>query len=107
VDDLDPAPFGGLAAVDVHLLALEQDGAAIGRMDARDAFDQGGLPRAVVADERHHLAAANLEVDVGEGLHRPEGLGDSAQLESRCLRHGWFLAYERRGALGTPLLATA
>ena len=78
VDDLDPQANGVLRAVDVDLLALEQDGAAIDRMDARDALDQRGLPRTVVADERHHLAGAHLEVDISESLDRAERLRDPA-----------------------------
>ena len=65
VDDLDPEPRGVLRPVDVHLLALEQDLAAVGGMRAGDALDERRLARAVVADERHHLAAPHLEVDVG------------------------------------------
>ena len=62
-------------------LALEEDLAAVGGMRAGDALDERRLARAVVADERHHLAAADLEVDVGERLHRPEGLRDVPELE--------------------------
>ncbi len=57
VDDLDPEPRGVLRPVDVDLLALEEDLAAVGGMDAGDALDQRRLAGAVVADERHHLAA--------------------------------------------------
>ena len=81
VDDLDPEPRRVLRAVDVHLLALEDDLAAVGRVGARDALDQRRLAGAVVADERHHLAGAHLEVDVGQRLDRAEGLGDAAELE--------------------------
>jgi hypothetical protein len=51
------------------------------RVDAGDALDQRRLAGAVVADERHHLAVAHLEVDVGQRLHGAERLGDSAELE--------------------------
>ena len=51
------------------------------RVDPGDALDQRRLAGAVVADERHHLAVAHLEVDVGQRLHRAERLGDAAELE--------------------------
>ena len=51
-----------------------------------DALDQRRLAGAVVADERHHLAVPNLEVDVGQRLHRAERLGDAAKLEERGRR---------------------
>src|SRR5262249_11445821 len=63
---------------------------AVGGVGAGDALDEGGLPRAVVADERHHLAAPNLEVDLGQRLNRPERLRNAAKLENRgvCVVRG-------------------
>ena len=87
VDDLDPEPGGVLRPVDVHLLPLEQDPAAVGGVGAGDALDERRLAGAVVADERHHLAGADLEVDVVERLHRAERLGDVLQLEKWCVAH--------------------
>jgi len=66
--------------VDVHLLALEQDPAAVGGVGAGDALDEGRLAGAVVADKRHHLAGTDLEVDVVQRLHRAERLRDVLQL---------------------------
>ena len=67
--------------MDADRLALEEDLAAVGGVRAGDRLDERGLARAVVADESHHLAASDLEVDVGERLHGPEGLRDVAELE--------------------------
>ena len=83
VDDLDPELGGVLRAVDRDRLAVEEDLAAVGVVDAGDALDQRRLAGAVVADERHHLAGAHLEVDVGERLDRAEVLRHSAKLEER------------------------
>ena len=83
VDDLDPELGGVLRAVDRDRLAVEEDLAAVGRVDAGDALDQRRLAGTVVADERHHLAGAHLEVDVGERLHGAEVLRDPAELEQR------------------------
>ncbi len=81
VDDLDPEARRVLRPVDADRLALEEDLAAVGGVRAGDGLHERGLARAVVADERHHLAAPDLEVDVGERLHRPEGLRDVTKLE--------------------------
>jgi hypothetical protein len=72
--------------VDCDAVAVEEDLAGVDRVDPRDALDQRRLAGAVVTDERHDLAGADLEVDVIERLHRPEGLRDAAQLEGRCSR---------------------
>ena len=80
VDDLDPELRGVLRPVDVDLLALEEDLAAVGRVRAGDALDQRRLPGPVVPDERHHLAVPHLEVDVAQGLDRAERLRDAAEL---------------------------
>ena len=64
VDDLDPELGRVLRPGDRDLLSLEVDVALVDRVDPGDALDQGRLAGAVVADERHHLAGADLEVDV-------------------------------------------
>jgi hypothetical protein len=81
VHDLDPEPSRVLRAVDAHDLTVEEDLAAVDRVDARDGLDQRRLAGAVVADERHHLAVADLEVDVRQRLDGSERLGDVAELE--------------------------
>ena len=69
VDDLDPETRGVLRAVDVHLLALEEDLARCRQacVPAMHLIERR-LAGAVVADERHHLAGLDLEVDVGQRL---------------------------------------
>ncbi len=76
VDDLDPEPSGVLRAVDGDGLAFEDDLALVVAVDACDALDQRRLAGAVVADERHHLSRASIEVDVGQRLHGAERLRD-------------------------------
>ena len=63
-------------------LALEEDLALVERVDADDALDERRLAGAVVADERHHLAGADLEVDPVERLHRAERLRDALHSRS-------------------------
>ena len=88
VDDLDPELRRVLRAGDVTRLALEEDLAGVDRVDAGDRLDQRRLAGAVVADERHHLALAHLEVDVAQRLDGAERLRDPAELECRGVGHG-------------------
>ena len=76
VDDLDAEVRGVLRPVDVDRRALEEDLAAVDRVDAGDALDQRRLAGAVVADERHDLAGGDVEVHLVQRLDRAEGLGD-------------------------------
>ena len=89
VDDLDPELRRVLRAVDRDLLAVEEDLAGVVAVDAGDALDERRLAGAVVADERHDLARAHLEVDVGQRLHRAERLREVADLEEWCVAHEW------------------
>ncbi len=88
VDDLDPELGRVLRPVDRDRLAVEDDLAAVGRVDAGDALDQRRLAGAVVADEGHHLTRPHLEVDVGERMHRAEVLRYAAKLEQRSIGCG-------------------
>ena len=83
VDDLDPELRRVLRAADRDLLPVEPRLALVDRVDAGDALDQRRLAGAVVAHERHHLAGAHLEVDVGQRIDRTEALADSTRLERR------------------------
>ena len=71
--------------VKLHGLAVEQDLARVGEDDARDGLDQRRLAGAVVADQGHHLARVDLEVDLGERLHGAEALAHAAQGEDGSL----------------------
>ena len=88
VDDLDPELRRVLRPVDVDRLAVEHDLAAVRRVDAGDALDQGRLAGAVVADEGHHLAGPDLEVDLRERLDGAEALRDPVELEQRTSMPG-------------------
>ena len=73
----------------VHGLAVEEDLTRVVAVDPGDALDERRLAGAVVADERHDLTRAHLEVDVGQRLHRPERLREVADLEEWCVAHEW------------------
>ena len=55
-------------------MALPQELAVVGLVDAGDALGQHGLAGAVVAAQRGDLAGREVEVDVVQGLDGPEVL---------------------------------
>ncbi|GDY57626.1 hypothetical protein SVIO_082490 [Streptomyces violaceusniger] len=79
VDGGDPQVLGVVRAADVEGAALPFEGARVGRFDARDHLDQGGLPRAVVAHQGDDLTGVDLQLDVRERLDRAEALEDATQ----------------------------
>lgn len=50
-------------------LAIEQERAAIGTLDAEEDFHQGGFAGAVFADDRMHLAGIDGKIDPVIGDH--------------------------------------
>ncbi len=60
---------------DRHFRAVEQDLAAIGRVEAHDAFDERGFAGAVLAEQRMNRSGLDLDRDVFERDQRAENLG--------------------------------
>ena len=58
------------------LVAVERHGARCRRGDEVHAAQQGALAGSAGADDAHHLAPVDLEVDPVQHLDRPERLGD-------------------------------
>ena len=77
-------------ATRLGIATVYQDLAGISGVNARDRLDQRRLAGAVVADERRHLAAVHVEVDVRQCLDRAEGLGDVAELEEWSVVGQWW-----------------
>ena len=78
-DLLGEGQSGTDAAVDGpagHVLAAEDHASALRAHDAGDDAHQGGLARAVGADETEKLTLVHLERDVFEGNHSAESHGD-------------------------------
>ena len=50
-------------------------------MGAGEDLDEGRLAGAVVADDRHDLAAGYGEIDIGNRRHRAEALGNAPRFD--------------------------
>ena len=75
------------------MLAVEQDLAGVGRVEPVEDVHQRRLARAVLAEQRVHLAATKVEVDVVVRENAWEPLGDRAQLEERGVGHRFARSY--------------
>ncbi len=62
----------------------ETDGSGVRLVHSGENFHQGGLPRAVVADQGDDLTREDVEVDIGEGGDGAEGFADPTQREQRA-----------------------
>ena len=80
VDGLDAhaAGIGGRAQLD--RVALEDQVARVGGMEAGQNLDQRGLAGPVVAHQPEHLALMQLHVHVAQGRHRAKALADVLRL---------------------------
>ena len=65
--------------------AVQHDLARVGRDRAGEDLHERALPRAVLPDDRVHLARLGLEVDLGERLGRAERARHAADRETRRL----------------------
>ena len=79
----DAGADGGLAVGDLGLLAVDEDLAGVGPVEAVEDRHQGRLAGAVLADDAVDRARHDADRDVLVGLDGAEGLGDAAQLDRR------------------------
>jgi hypothetical protein len=88
VDAVDPERPRVVDRAQLDLLALDDEAALVGLLEARDRLDERGLARAVVAEQAEDLALAQVQVDVAQRRDGPEALGDvlDAQHVVRRLR---------------------
>ena len=68
-------------------LPADEDLALVGLVEPVQDVHEGRLARAVLAEERVHLAAREVEADVVVGEHAGELLDDPAHLEDGGLAH--------------------
>ena len=88
VHHADPALDRGLRRPQLSRLAVDQDLALVRPVEAVEDVHQRRLPGPVLAQQRVHLALAQVEVDVVVRDDAREPLGDAAKFENRPLvRH--------------------
>ena len=84
LEDHGDAGIEGLARrSDVDRLAVDQNVALVGLIDAVQHLEQRGLAGAVLADEADDLALVDGEADIVQRLHAGEGFRDVADFEDR------------------------
>jgi len=84
MDRRHPGGGGGMGIGKAAGAAVDLDRAGIGLVDAGQDLDDGRLARPVLADQRHHLAGAQIKRHIEERLHPRKGLGDAVQAQD-----GW------------------
>ena len=87
VDGGDAILLGDDGVAHDHLLALENDLAAVRLMHAGQRLDERGLARAVLADEGVYLSGAQVELHAVQSLDAREYLGDILHFQ-QVFRHG-------------------
>jgi hypothetical protein len=84
VDGGDAQRLRLLRVADVHRLAVDQDLTGVGAVDAGHDLDQRGLARAVLADQRVHLARIERQRHILQRLRGVEALGDVLHFKYGC-----------------------
>src|SRR5204862_3816133 len=92
VDHRDPGVERVTGGRKLHAFPVEQDLALVGAIEAREDVREGALARAVLAEERMHLAGRRLEIDAVVRDHCRKALRDPAHHDRGS----------RRGARGAP-----
>ena len=87
VDHADAVLDRGLRRAELGRLAVDQDLALVGPVEAVEDVHQRRLAGAVLAQQRVHLALAQVEVDAVVRDDAGEPLRDPAELENRPLVH--------------------
>ncbi len=62
--------------------AVEEDPPGVGGVEAGQQLDQGGLPRAVLADQGQALPGAQVQGDLAQGRRLAAGIGEADALEA-------------------------
>ncbi len=88
VHHADPVRACVARIVDRQFRPVEQDLAAIGRVEAHDAFDERGFAGAVLAEQRVNRSGGDINRDVFERDQRAENLGHADGLQGRCAHRG-------------------
>ncbi len=83
VNGADPQLLRIVGTADMHWLALEQNLARVGGINAGKDFDEGGLARPVLAQQHMHLGGPRIEVHALERKDAGEMLDDPAHFNKR------------------------
>ena len=103
-DHTEPPRLDGREAV--HGVPVDDDGAGVGRGRPRKDAHQGGLARAVFADEGVNLARAHVERGVGKRADAGVGFGQMRRDQHRLFdRHNRDDAMARARSLPPMALA--
>jgi hypothetical protein len=86
VDDADPVRLRLMRIAEPHRPPVQQQLAAIRRIDAAEHLHQGGLARPVGPDDRVYLAAVAVQRDILEYGGAEEPLGDLLHREHGAIR---------------------
>ena len=81
IDGIDAERPGVVDRLQHDLSPVQEDRARAGRLEAAEDLEQGGLARAVVADQPEYLAASQPQVHVGQRGHHAVALGDVLDAE--------------------------
>ena len=88
VDGDDAARQRIVGAAQAQRLAVQRQGAGIGRVEPGQHLGQGRLAGPVLADQAVHAAGAHREVDAPQRLHAGEGFHDASAVEEARGRIG-------------------
>ena len=69
-----------------QIAAVEQDAAFVGVVQAREQFDERGLARAVLADEREHFVGAQFEIQAAQRPALGFGIAEADAFEHEAAR---------------------
>ena len=84
VDEAAAVRVGRLGGAEGDLGSVDGDPTALVRhVVAGEDLDEGGLPRAVLPQQRLDLTVLDGEIDALEGPHPAEGLGETFGVEGR------------------------
>ena len=83
MDHPDVAGDGIVWAVDLNLLAVEQDFTFVGLVEAVEDLHQGALACTILPEQGVNLAGFHIEIDLIVRQHAGKAFGDAAHLEHR------------------------
>src|ERR1700677_2379774 len=79
----DAGAIGGGGGIEGDFRAVEHDATRVPRDDAGEDLDEGGLTRAVLAENGVNASREDGEIRVGEGAHAPVALGNALHAQDR------------------------